>query len=253
MRCDVLLWQDVCSRGKAMLRAMIQAAPSVGVECVVTGGPPTGSSQILMTWGLGHIGRRALIDGHIRNGGRVIAWDLGYWNRGAKSDPEQCYRVTIDHDHPWRLIKLEDPSRFAMTGIGLREDANPSGDVLFASMGKKSGKLYPGWQAKAIARVLRKYPGKHIRIRAKDKDGPSIESALMGKSVVVCRHSNVAIDACIAGVPVDCEDGIAYALYRDNPNPSREQRQEFLESVAWWQWKISEAGQAWRFLLKVLG
>lgn len=252
MRCDVLLWQDVCSRGKHMLRTMAAAGEKVGVRCILTDQAPAGS-PLVMTWGMGHVDRRPFLDAHVRNGGRLIGWDLGYWSRGAKMDRDQCYRVTVDHDHPWRLLQREDPGRFAQSGISLREDVDPSGDILFASMGKKSGKLYPNWQSQAIARVRKAYPGKHIRIRGKDKDGPSIESALVGKSLVVCRHSNVAIDACIAGVPVECEDGIAYALYRDNPNPSREQRQAFLESVAWWQWKPSEAVQAWQFLLKVLG
>ena len=39
--------------------------------------------------------------------------------------------------------------------------------------------------------------------------GPTgtIADVLNGCSVVVCRHSNVAVDACIAGVPVECEGG----------------------------------------------
>ena len=81
---------------------------------------------------------------------------------------------------------------------------------------------------------------------------PPIEEALKGKSLVVCRHSNVAIDACIAGVPVRCEDGAAFALYRDFERPTRDERLGFLRSLAWWNWKPSEAGEAWKYLISRL-
>lgn len=244
MRCDVLLWDDVCKRGKAMLRAMADAAP---IECAVTDGAPSGA-DLLMTWGLGHVGRRPLVDAHLARGGRVVGWDLGYWGRRPKTIVEQPYRLTIDHDHPWRMIGSEPAGRFDSSGIVLREDAKPSGPILFACLGNKARKLYPSWEPTARRRLA----GRHVEMRPKSSHLPPIAGALRGKSLAVVRHSNVAVDACIAGVPVECEDGAAYALYRDNPAPSRELRLEFLRSLAWWQWKPSEAAQAWTFILRKL-
>jgi hypothetical protein len=84
------------------------------------------------------------------------------------------------------------------------------------------------------------------------RNGPIIDS-LRGCSLVVCLHSNVAIDACIAGVPVVCEDGAAAALYtndiRHPVKPTREQRMAFLESLAWWNWLPIEAPKAWAYAL----
>ena len=75
---------------------------------------------------------------------------------------------------------------------------------------------------------------------------------MKGASLVVCSHSNVAVDACIAGIPVDCTDGAALALYKDNQNPTVERRLEFLRSLAWWQWSTREAPQAWEFIKGVI-
>src|ERR1700757_4340421 len=81
------------------------------------------------------------------------------------------------------------------------------------------------WERKALARIRAEYPDAPIIYRPKREDGTSlpgtrcipgptaIETVLKGASLVVCRHSNVAIDAAIAGIPVVCEDGAAAALY----------------------------------------
>ena len=75
-----------------------------------------------------------------------------------------------------------------------------------------------------------------------------IADLLKGASLVVCRHSNVAVDACIAGVPVICDDGAAFSLYRSNTSPTPEQRMDFLQRLSWWEWDRTEAGAAWEFI-----
>lgn len=231
-----------------MLQALADAIP-----CTITKGQPSGKADVLLTWGMGHIGRKPIIEAHKANGGRVVGVDLGYWDRRSSADTEQNFRLTIDDDHPWIYVAPQDGSRFDESGIVLREDADPDGPILLAEMGRKSERLFPHWQPRTIKRLKLDYPGRPIVMRRKSPDNGPIEQALVGKSLVVCRHSNVAVDACIAGVPVECDNGIAYALYRHGKNPSREQRLEFLRSVAWWQYKPSEAEQAWKFLLTVLG
>jgi hypothetical protein len=71
----------------------------------------------------------------------------------------------------------------------------------------------------------------------------------MGASMLVCRHSNCAVDAVVAGVPIECEDGAAKWL--DGKPYKRRTRKDFLNRLAYWQWKASEAAQAWQFILKV--
>jgi hypothetical protein len=82
--------------------------------------------------------------------------------------------------------------------------------------------------------------------------GGDIKDVLRGCSLVVCRHSNVAIDACVAGVPVDCEGGAALALYAEHPQPTREHRVQFLQRLSWWQWRPSEARDAWQFVNRMI-
>lgn len=249
MRCDVLVLGGVASRGRRILDAMIAAAPAVGVKAVVCDGAPTGAPW-LMSYGLGHIERRRHIDTHLARGGRLIGWDMPYWGRHDRTNPDHPMRLTLDADHPWRMIKPEPPDRFAATGIQLAERAKADGPVMLVGQGRKSQRLDPMWEAHAKDRIRQLFPGAPIVYRPKAKNQPPIEAALRGVRAVVCRHSNVAVDACIAGVPVICEDGAAFALYREGSNPTRAQRLAFLQSLAWWQWKPSEAAQAWRFLIK---
>jgi hypothetical protein len=52
-------------------------------------------------------------------------------------------------------------------------------------------------------------------------------------------------------VPVEIEDGAAKWLYERGAAPTRAQRLDFLCRAAWFNWKLSEMGEAWKFLLKV--
>ena len=236
---------------------MVDAAEGAGVRVAVTDEWQRLSPN-LMTYGLGHLGRRPWQEAHKRAGGRVIGWDLGYWHRDV---PLQfSMRLTIDDDHPHRLIKPMPGARWQAAGIALRDDYDPAGPIVLVGLGRKQRalmKLYgQEWELRTAATLRRRYPGRRIVYRPKREerlrgfptvDG-SIESVLRGASLVVCHHSNVAVDACIAGIPVECQDGAALALYRGNPAPSREQRMAFLQSLAWWQWTPGEAPAAWDFV-----
>lgn len=241
MDCEIYVGK--CSRkAAAILSAMRQSAKGAGVRIVETQ-TYKGSCELYMTWGLGHPQRRAWADAHIAKGGHVIGWDLGYFDRLTR-----C-RVTINHDHPYRLVR--DMPHTRMPKVTLREDADTSGPVIVVGMGPKSITAYGNWEAHAVKRARMAYPDKQVVVRPKYSQTP-IEAVLKGASLVVCRHSNVALDACIAGVPVVCEDGIARSLYGDdiaNPlNPSKEQRAQLLANAGWWQWAPSEAKHAWAFL-----
>lgn len=258
LRCEVILCRDMAQRGQKMLQAMAAAAKPAGVKVTVTQ-TWTGRVPVVMSYGLGHPVRRQWTRTHVRRGGRLIGWDLGYWLR---DEPLNFHmRVTIDDDHPHRFIRPMPAGRFEAAEIELREDFDLSGPIVLCGLGKKQRdvKGYRGqqWELEALQRIRRAHPGKRIVYHPKRAEPAlpdctisleRIEDAIRGASLVVCSHSNVAVDACIAGVPVECEDGAAFALYRDNPAPSREQRLEFLRSLAWWQWTPQEAVQAWQFL-----
>lgn len=258
MDCEVLTSRDLSARGQKMLAAMITAAPAAGVRVIVTDSWQR-MAPVLMSYGLGHPVRRDWTRAHVRAGGRLIGWDLGYWKR---EEPLAFnMRLTIDDDHPHRWIAPMPAARFDASGIQLREDGDPDGPVVLCGLGRKQRALrgFRGqeWELRTLAAIRAAHPGRAVLYRPKRAEaalprcrtavGP-IEDVVRGASLVVCGHSNVAIDACIAGVPVECEDGAALALYRNNPAPTREQRLEFLRSVAWWQWNPKEAVAAWQFI-----
>lgn len=206
----------------------------------------------LMTWGAGHPAHAAAI---ARHRGPWGAWDIGYFGEGF-------YRVGVNRWHPTALQidrTRSDEGRWAQHGIGLREDADPAGPILLIGMGPKS-KLFLGlhdWEARTLKSLRLRYPDRRIRFRPKPgrpframgceiSMELEIEDALRGASLVVCRHSNVAIDACIAGIPAECEDGAA-AWLQGRPFEVAT-RIDFLQRVACWQWRPSEAVQAWKFI-----
>lgn len=269
MRCEVLLDDDGAERGRRILEAMIAAAPAAGVEAIATRKGFRGDCPLLMTYGTGHEVRRPYWLKHRRGGGRCIGWDLGYWNHKAQGT--FTMRATLDGDHPPQFIRDEPGERWDNAGIELREDANPEGPIVLVGMGNKAARLHARaplvWEQQLLAQLKKIYPGREILFRPKRyrrpllrgvklaPEGP-IEQALAGASLVVCRHSNVAVDACIAGVPVVCWDGAAAALYGNDLKhpkaPTREERLRFLRSLAWWQWTPEEALAAWRYLLSRL-
>ncbi len=261
MRVEVLTDPNMTSRGRTILRAMIDAAP---VETRVRQ-TFVGDCDVLMVYGTGHPIRRPWWKKHRANGGRCIGWDLGYWKH--KEDGTIRMRCTIDEDHPWRLIRPEPPERFDAEGIKLRSDANKAGPVVLIGLTRKANRAASvtplEWEQKQLRRIRKAFPDREVVFRPKRPAdprlpgvrtvlGPPIEEVLRGASLVVCRHSNVAVDACIAGVPVVCEDGAARALYGqtldDVRRPSKAERLAFLRSLAWWQWKPEEARDAWTYL-----
>ncbi len=218
---------------------------------------------LLVVYGSGAPDRREAIRQHK---GNWVAFDLGYWNR------EDTFRVSVNAEHPMpaQLKCCDDPSRLRESAIALRDDYCPDGHIVLVGMGPKSRIWQPGYEAAELARIRAAYPHREIVFRPKPgkepppgidaphvADGP-IERVLRGASLVVCKHSNVAIDACIAGIPVVCDGGAAAALYGNDLSaprqPSPAARLRFLQQLAWWQWSRQQisSGEFWPWLERVL-
>lgn len=262
MRVEILTDPMMVDRGADMIKALIQAAP---VEVKVRQ-RYVGDCEILLTYGTGHPVRRPWWKEHRAKGGRCIGWDLGYWRR--KEHGTFRMRATIDEDHPHAMIRPEPPERFDADGLKLGKSYRKDGHIILVGLTRKAnvavGMPALEWERRQYKRIKEIYPKRTIIFRPKRIQDPippgvrvmitqPIEHLLEGASLVVCRHSNVAVDACIAGVPVVCEDGAARAIYGsdlEKPRvPSTAARLEFLRSLAWWQWKPEEAKEAWTYLL----
>jgi hypothetical protein len=199
---------------------------------------------------------------------------LGYWDRTGGN---RHLRIAINACHPSAQVmeRNEPASRFEASGIRLRNDSVEGGPVILVGMGEKSRQQLtttgrPVTELDMLRKILASpvYGKRRIIYRPKgssrerlqgcetiNREAQSIERVLSGAGLVVTRHSNVAIDAIIAGVPAVCWDGAAAAvLGSDLSKPvyrlPDETRLRFLQNLAWWQWTEAEMrkGECWKWL-----
>jgi hypothetical protein len=222
-----------------------------------------GGSDILICWGLGGAEQWRAFRAQRAAGKTVIGIDLPYWRRDAGLGADRHVKISINAQQPI-ANKLPPASidRFMSFGVNLRETYDPSGPVVLGGLGAKSrawlGYKGPQWELKRAQEIRARFPDKQIIYRPKNMrherlpvdncvtqgTGP-IESVLSGASLVVVRHSNVAVDCVINGVPCVCEHNAANYLWPDTLNgehalPDREARLEFLGRLAHWQYSLKE-------------
>lgn len=254
---EILIDLPMVGKGQRMLEALADAAPPGSTATRHY----SGQHRVLVIYGPGESRRRQIAKTHLQLGGRVVMWDLGYFDR-----PDGM-RLSVDGMHPTPEQLLMSPL-LGRRSFELREDADPAGPVLLVGLGEKSLPAYRlqplQWERAAVERIRRRLPGAEIIWRPKGnivrslagvrpEAGGTIEEALRGKSLVVCRHSNVGVDAALAGVPVWCDDGAAAALYSAGPNPTPAQRLQFLHRLSWWNWSPAEAAACWEWVRRCVG
>ena len=216
-----------------------------------------GKADWLVLFGVGAAAHDEARKRQLEAGGRVLMFDLGYWERKKVVGN---VRMSIDDDHPQRwLPKTEpEPKRFSNAGIKLREDFDPNGPIILVGLGRKSRAYLnePSWEVREFERLKLAYPGRRIIYRPKPghpapelvcerNETAPIAELLKGASLAACRHSNVAVDAVIAGVPFEAIDGAA--MFLAGKPFTRANRMDFLQRLAYWQWMPTEARQAWKF------
>jgi hypothetical protein len=193
---------------------------------------------------------------------RFIYADLGYWQR------DRYYRLAVGAWGPERYVCAGLPrERFA--ALGLRVQPWTKGtEIIVAGSSEKAaadhGLSYMQWERAAVKRL--QAMGLRAVYRPKPKDPRArpipgaafdqrpISEALAAAAGWVTHHSNSAVDALLAGVPVHCEIGAAAALSvpleQIGSRPRPEGREQFLADVAWLQWTVEEmrSGEAWAHL-----
>lgn len=256
---EVLITGTETPRGNETLKAAAIGAVDAGMKVLVTDSY-IGTSDWLCLHAAGQVKRRVFLYKHIAKLRLVACWDHAYVGRG------DYMRVSVNGLHP--TLNLMDrtepePSRWDAHGIALRDDYDPAGQVVVIGVGgrKRAQKGNTKWETQTIRAARQRFPKRQIVFRPKPglgiterlgadicDDRPDIADVLRGASLMICQHSNAAVDACIAGIPVQCSDGAATWLYRTDSSPSREARLDFLRRASWWQWRLDEMADAWRFL-----
>lgn len=257
---EVLRLQSNSRHSKESLDGIISAAQMAGYRVTVTS-TFQGRSAVLVVYGVGSDINNSARNAQVARGGRVVMFDLGYFGPKKISG---YFKVSLDVDHPDRYLDITPnlPSRWKDLRIGL-QDGQGDGPVILVGMGPKAKRylnLYD-WERTKLDELRSRFPEREIIHRAKpgkvvehigcrvDNETP-IDQLLAGASLVVCRHSNVAVDAVIAGVPFECEAGVAKWLV--GKPFTRENRLDFLRRCSYWQWKADESRDAWKFLTGIM-
>lgn len=265
---EIVRFQPENPRWTELFRMLAASAPDVGISLQVT--PEyLGGSEWLLLWGPGNPARAEALKRHVMAGGRVLAFDLAYWQRNQK------VRVSFDAPHPQRFVmrKTLPSDRFVNDGVVLTNDWDPDGPIVIAGLGEKARVQYGAgtvdeWEADMMRACSARWQ-RRIVYRPKKADSPVprwashvsrepvVDDALRGASLVITWHSNVAVDAIRIGIPVVCRDGAAAAVCpgaigSDHRPMPEEWRRKFLGNLAWFQWRPDEAPALWRFATEML-
>ena len=208
--------------------------------------------------------------GELHAGRRAVYFDLPYWRRSAEVNG--YYRLGVDD---WcmgrRLPRGRSADRLRSFGIEVMGWNRDGRDVIVAGMAERSANVhgyeFEEWERMAVDRLQECCPNRRIWYRPKPKhalmasrmpgahfDTRRLADALTAAALVVTHHSNVAIDALVAGVPVIADLGPASLASvrwdQANEPPHEADRAALLADVAWLQWSVDEMhrGLCWAYL-----
>jgi len=199
--------------------------------------------------------------------------DLGWWNRKPEGRPlEGFHKVCVNGREPDALMARHWPSdRFAHFGIVPAPWRRWGRDVVLAGMSGKSARTRgygpQQWEIAAI-NELRRYTDRPIIYRPKPSwleakpipgtifspPSQSIMEALENAWALVTLHSNAAVDALLAGVPISASEGVCKNL--STPLSEIESpryptgRDQLMCDIAYQQFNVPEmrAGIVWKHL-----
>lgn len=243
---------------------------------LVNSGPCLPDASVAVMYGMSPH-HRELHRQYIARGVTVLILDLGYWGRDSNGEISGNHKLAVDYWHPGpRQFEGDAPDeRLRAAGIRPSPWRTEGHHILLAGLGRKGAELYghpdPQWWDRQMVDKLRAITKRPIVYRPKPNSldlapirgtilssgGESLHRVLRGAWCVVTHHSNVAVDALIAGVPVICMDGAAkvvcpddIALVEDPPIIGDARRSWFLQHLAFCQWSVGEMriGAPWRHL-----
>lgn len=208
-----------------------------------------------------------------REAGRfAVHIDLGYWGRVDGGSYAGYHKVAVNARHPTAYFQRRKHPADRISRFGVQLKPWRAGNhVLVCGMSEKHAKsekmAHQEWEKATIERLMA-VTDREIRYRPKPGDlaardipgacrsrGGPIQADLEGCHAVVSLHSNVAIDALVAGVPSFSLHGVGTVLglsdfdliespiYPDG-------REQWLADVAYCQFNVDEManGTVWRHL-----
>lgn len=199
--------------------------------------------------------------------------DLGYWKRRLHHKHDGYHKISVNNRHPTAYFQRHkhDDSRFKALDIEIQPWRQYGDSVLLAGMSAKAsqaeGFAQEQWERDA-ARLVRAFTQRPIYYRPKPswtgariisgtlfQRNIELSQAFANCHAVVSHHSNVTIDAVLAGVPVFCEQGVASVMglsdLKKIDEPIRPLgREQWAADIAWCQWTVEEiaTGAPWDHL-----
>lgn len=228
--------------------------------------------DICIAYGWGH---PSLFDAYRSAGGHFVYVDLGWWDRKPlPSLLDGFHKVVVDGREPGPYFRGNFATdRFARQGL-TAAPWRPSGShVLVAGLSAKSAGtrgLAPLEWEMATLEILRRVTQRPLIFRPKPswsgaKPIPGtiysppeqpLKAVLKDCWMAVTLHSNVAVDALLAGIPVNVAEGVA----RDFSTPlvqietprRPDGREQLMADIAYAQWSTAEmrSGACFRHLLE---
>ena len=207
-------------------------------------------------------------------GRKAVYLDLGYWGRREGGRFAGYHKIAINDRHPTNYFQntAHSDDRVARFNLQVRPWQSGGGHILVAGMSDRAaaslGMQPEEWERWAIAEA-RKHTDRQIIYRPKPSwrtakpilgvgfshQKEPLENALAGCHAVVTHHSNVAVDAMVAGIPAFCWAGVAQPMTSQDLSQIEapaypDDREQWLADVAYCQWNGAEMenGKPWRHL-----
>jgi hypothetical protein len=193
----------------------------------------------------------------------VVYMDLGYWQRRIRTRYDGYYKIVVNGRHPTPYFqnRRHSDDRLKALGVAIREWRKDGEAIIIAGLSEKAARAegleHQTWERQAYA-TIKRHTDRPIIYRPKPNCSRSrpIKGALYDKKstpeqlfskahVVVARHSNMAVEALCAGIPVFVDAGVALPLSSQNlvhvesPRYPKGRRQ-WASDVAWTQFKLDE-------------
>lgn len=193
----------------------------------------------------------------------VVYLDLGYWQRRIRSRYDGYYKFVINGRHPTGYFQnvKHSASRFNQLNVKIEDWRKGAENIIIAGLSEKAARAegldHQAWERQAYA-TLKRHTDRPIIYRPKPNccrsrpikgagfDKKSTPQQLFANAhAVVARHSNMAVEALCAGVPVFVEAGVALPMAKTNlvriesPLYPKE-RLQWASDIAWTQFRLDE-------------
>lgn len=276
MPVDVVVWDlRGNSRSHRIALALTTGARTAGYRATVRGdgGYSHPRGDIAAFYGYQKNMPRIMAD-YIEAGKKVVFVDLGYWHRRQNGRWLGYHKISINARHPNAYLMNREFSagRFERFKIPILPWRTKGNAIIVAGMSAKSAESYnlkpEQWERWAVEE-LRRYTKRPILYRpkpswlqAKPIEGSELQRttqpigrALRDCHAIVTHHSNVAVDAILAGVPAFCWGGVAESMSLQDLSLIEEPyrptgRAQWASNIAYCQWDVREmmTGAMWRHL-----